>query len=159
MGLADCPICSGNIARKDTDLFCVNCGFIVNSPALDKPDSAFEMSADKVKKLIDADRKIVLLDVRDDEERAFSKIEPSVHINLRNLAKNWFALDNRDLIITYCHQGNRCLLAAKFLQQKGYTAKALTGGIDNWSRTIDKTVPRYNKTTERGKLKVVSSGN
>jgi rhodanese-related sulfurtransferase len=43
-----------------------------------------------------------------------------------------------------CHHGARSLSVTMWLRREGFDhAQSLAGGIDEWSRKIDPTVPRY----------------
>ncbi|HXE30541.1 MAG TPA: rhodanese-like domain-containing protein [Terriglobales bacterium] len=47
-------------------------------------------------------------------------------------------------IICYCHSGMRSLTAADWLRRAGVArARSLAGGIDQWAREIDPSLPRY----------------
>ena len=86
----------------------------------------------------------VVLDVREDEELAICRLEPCVHIPLRQLPARWAAL--RDLpgpIHCLCHHGLRSAQAAVFLRRQGLDAVNVAGGIDAWARTVDPALPRY----------------
>jgi molybdopterin/thiamine biosynthesis adenylyltransferase/rhodanese-related sulfurtransferase len=86
----------------------------------------------------------VLLDVREDDEVAFCALKDIVHIPLGEISERWQQLDPQQDIVVYCHHGRRSLMATRFLREKGFSrAVSLKGGIDEWSREIDATVPRY----------------
>lgn len=88
--------------------------------------------------------KPLLLDVREDNEFAYCRIEGSMLIPLRQLPSRFTELDPDSDIVVICHHGMRSQQAALFLVQQGYTKIAnLAGGIDGWSRECDSTVPRY----------------
>lgn len=102
-----------------------------------------EITAKELKKKIDAKEKFALLDVRTKEEIEIAKIQNSVWILLDELEKRYSELDKSKEIIVYCHHGSRSLMATQFLNSKGYSAKSLSGGIDDWSAEIDKSVQTY----------------
>jgi sulfur-carrier protein adenylyltransferase/sulfurtransferase len=87
--------------------------------------------------------KIVLLDVRDPWERKEAEIKGSVFIPLQDLPQRLDRLPKDKLIVTHCHFGQRSLTAARFLRTQGFAAKSMTGGINEWSRVVDKNVPTY----------------
>jgi rhodanese-related sulfurtransferase len=90
------------------------------------------------------DSDVLLLDVREPDERAVAAIEPSLHIPMRDVPGRVSELPKDREIIVYCHGGARSAMIAGFLEGKGYPRVAnLTGGIDAWSRTVDPKVPRY----------------
>ena len=48
------------------------------------------------------------------------------------------------LVVTYCHHGIRSANVAVFLQRHEFTSVAnLSGGIDAWAATVDRSLPRY----------------
>jgi len=62
---------------------------------------------------------------------------------LPNLEKNIDKIPKNKEIVIYCHHGNRSFEAAKILAEKGFNVKSLVGGIDAWSRLVDKNIPQY----------------
>lgn len=86
----------------------------------------------------------VLLDVREPWERATASIEPSIAIPLGSLGARHGELDRDTPLVIYCHHGMRSLRACMFLEQQGFMRLAnLEGGIDAWSASVDRNVPRY----------------
>ncbi len=87
---------------------------------------------------------VLLLDVREPYERDLAKIEPSLHIPMRDVPERLEEIPKDREIVVYCHGGARSAMIAGFLESRGYRNVAnLTGGIDAWSRTVDPKVPRY----------------
>jgi rhodanese-related sulfurtransferase len=88
--------------------------------------------------------KVVLLDVREDEERAVASIEPSLHIPMNFVPDHLAELPKDRRIVIYCHHGGRSYAVAGYLETEGFKdVTNLTGGIDEWSRLVDPKVPRY----------------
>jgi rhodanese-related sulfurtransferase len=46
-------------------------------------------------------------------------------------------------VVVLCRSGRRSLQVANFLQQNGFQAVNLAGGILAWSRELDATIPTY----------------
>lgn len=87
---------------------------------------------------------ILLLDVREDDERAVASIEPSKHIPMNSVPDRLVELPRDRRIVVFCHHGNRSYVVSGYLETEGFEAVSnLTGGIDEWSRRIDSKVPRY----------------
>lgn len=87
---------------------------------------------------------VVLLDVREPDERETARIDPSVHIPMRDVPDRLAEIPRDREIIVYCHGGARSAMIAGYLEGQGYERVAnLHGGIDAWSRTVDPKVPRY----------------
>jgi rhodanese-related sulfurtransferase len=100
--------------------------------------------AEVAEKLKQKSSRVMLLDVREPNERELAAIEPSLHIPMRDVPQRLSELPPDREIIVYCHGGTRSAMIAGFLEGKGYRDVAnMSGGIDAWSRTVDPKVPRY----------------
>jgi len=87
---------------------------------------------------------VLLLDVREEYERAAAAIEPSVHIPMQEVPDRLDELPRDRAIVVYCHTGVRSAMVAGYLEQSGFANVAnLGGGIDAWSLEVDPDVPRY----------------
>ena len=84
-----------------------------------------------------------LLDVRTVNESKIAKINNSILIPIEELKSNLIKLNKSKEIIVYCHHGIRSQEATDLLNQNGFNAKSLVGGIDVWSRFIDNSIPQY----------------
>ncbi len=84
-----------------------------------------------------------LLDVRREDERELASLG-GIHIPLNELEARYQEIPQDKLpLIVYCHHGVRSLYATQFLKFHGYDALSLRGGIEEWSTTIDPSIPRY----------------
>ena len=99
---------------------------------------------------MDALEPLVLLDVREDDERAWCVIGSSglgldLHIPMSQVPLRSAELTGESRpIVVYCHHGVRSMVVARWLAGRGASLILnLEGGIDAWSREIDATVPRY----------------
>lgn len=107
-------------------------------------DDSLDVPPQEVKELLTNGGKPVLLDVREQWEYDFNRIEGAIHIPLADLPQRYQELDRDSEIIAYCHMGVRSLKAAKFLKQQGIEkVRNLAGGIEAWSIQVDSAVPRY----------------
>jgi rhodanese-related sulfurtransferase len=87
---------------------------------------------------------ILLLDVRGDDEFSYAAIAGSVHIPLPELPRRVEELNPERPIAVLCHHGMRSEMAARWLEQNGFTdVSNVAGGIDAWSMHVDPAVPRY----------------
>jgi rhodanese-related sulfurtransferase len=92
----------------------------------------------------EAGEQIVLLDVREQNEVDYCKIQGSIHLPMAQVPLRLGELDPNATIVVYCHTGRRSMQVCYFLERKGYQdVSNLTGGIEQWSRQIDPSVPRY----------------
>jgi rhodanese-related sulfurtransferase len=92
-----------------------------------------------------AGNNLIIIDVREPDERARGYIPNSIHIPRgvleRDIEKTAFGrpVTDADLtrpIVCYCGGGARSLLAAQTLQQMGFTdAASLAGGFGAWGKS------------------------
>ena len=93
---------------------------------------------------------ILLIDVRTDEEYNTGHLPGAIHIPLKTI-ESGNGIDqiksqltrppsNQQLIL-YCHSGRRSAIAIHALQRSGIPATQLTGGIIEWKKQIDPTLP------------------
>lgn len=86
----------------------------------------------------------LLLDVREDIERAICALPNSLHIPIGQLPQQWKSLPSDQRILVYCHHGMRSLHSVNFLRDRGLLlAQSIAGGIDAWSCHIDPSLARY----------------
>jgi len=86
---------------------------------------------------------LTLLDVREDWELGVASVPGIVHIPMGQVADRLSELDRNKEIAVLCRSGRRSLEVAKFLQQNGFRAVNVAGGILAWSRELDATIPTY----------------
>jgi len=102
-----------------------------------------DINAQDLKTRLDRRDPLVLLDVREDWETALCRLENATHIPIEEIEFRTSELDPADQIIVYCHHGVRSAAVANFLRQQGFKAVNLAGGLDEWARSIDRTMRRY----------------
>ncbi|NPC86353.1 molybdopterin biosynthesis protein MoeB, partial [Pyxidicoccus fallax] len=94
-----------------------------------------EVSADEVKRLLDARAPVKLIDVREADEYAGGRLPGALHIPRGYLELRIEERAGRDEeLVVYCAGGTRSALAVKTLKELGYTRVAsLAGGFNRWS--------------------------
>jgi len=75
-----------------------------------------------------------LLDVREDNEVAAGRAPGSTHVPLARLADGLEALPKDRRVLVICRSGARSARAAAFLNQRGYDAVNVAGGMQAWHR-------------------------
>ena len=75
-----------------------------------------------------------ILDVREDSEVAEGLIPGAVHIPMGDLHARLNELDPAVPVVAVCRSGNRSATAAEALNQAGFTASTMTGGMIAWQR-------------------------
>jgi len=106
-----------------------------------------ETSPQDVQRRIDAGEPLVLVDVREPEEFAITRIEGATLIPMRNIPANLQQLEAKaeeTTLIVFCHHGVRSLNVVHWLREQGVPGcQSMAGGIDAWSAMVDPSVPRY----------------
>ena len=100
---------------------------------------AGEMEPVKLKKMINKEENVIILDVREAEQRAEGQIyaDDMYAITRGNLEfKVLNKIKDKDaVIVTYCRGGSRGALAAQTLRKLGYkNATNLKGGLKGWAK-------------------------
>ena len=103
-----------------------------------------EIDPSQASEYLSAHSECVLLDVREPDEHAYSRINESLHIPLAKLSERLDSLDANRPILVYCHHGIRSLAAVRLLKAKGFPkTSSIIGGIERWAIEIDSSLPRY----------------
>lgn len=104
-----------------------------------------EITATELKRRLDAGDDVQILDVRENNERAFAHIAGTHHIPLAQVVSRQSELDPNRETVVHCKLGGRSARAIAMLQQTGYTGKLvnLKGGITAWSNEVDPSIPKY----------------
>ena len=102
-----------------------------------------EINVQELKHLFDNGEDFILLDVREDAEFEVARINGSTHIPMSVLIGRLDELNKEKRIIAMCHTGMRSMQVCMYLKNEGYDMTNLLGGIDAWSKEIDKKVKIY----------------
>lgn len=90
------------------------------------------------------EKDVVLLDVREPEELELASLQGVWHIPMRQVPDRLSELPREKPLVVMCHAGARSRRVAEFLASHGFQhVYNLQGGIDAWSREIDRSIPRY----------------
>ena len=103
-----------------------------------------EITVHKLNELRLEDKKIQILDVREDTERNHASIKGSLHIKLTDIVNRHTELDKEKNIFVMSHTGTRSQAVVKWLKSQGYNHSVnVLGGIDAWAALIDRSIRRY----------------
>ena len=97
-----------------------------------------EQGPQELKRRIDANEPLVLVDVRDPDEYRDGAIEPATNISrgFLEFRIGTAAADPKTPIVLYCQSGLRSMLAAKALHDLGYeNVTNLQGGFQKWAQS------------------------
>jgi adenylyltransferase/sulfurtransferase len=86
---------------------------------------------------------LTLLDVREPWELDVASVPGVLHIPMGDVAERIGEIDRSRQVVVLCRSGRRSLEVAKYLQQNGFDAVNLAGGVLAWSRDVDATIPTY----------------
>ena len=104
-----------------------------------------DITPTELKKRLDSGDDIQILDVREDNEVAISRLPNSSHIPLAQVLVRMDEIDPDRETVVYCKMGGRSARAIDALQRSGFAGKLinLRGGIIGWSNEVDPTVAKY----------------
>jgi rhodanese-related sulfurtransferase len=105
----------------------------------------YEITPEEVKAKLDAGEPLLLLDVREPWEFETARMERAKLIPMGDVpARAHQELDPDEHVVVICHHGVRSMNVTAWLRQQGFEkAQSMRGGIDAWSRHVDKSVPVY----------------
>lgn len=100
---------------------------------------AGEMVPKQLKEMLDAEKKVIVMDVREENQRAEGEIYASSTMAITRGNLEFEVLnkikDKNAVIVTYCRGGSRGALAAQTLKKLGYiNATNLKGGLKGWAQ-------------------------
>jgi rhodanese-related sulfurtransferase len=103
-----------------------------------------EIKPPELKRRLASGEKIRVLDVREPEEVAIAPFPGALHLAMAEVPSRLGELDADVEWVIVCHHGIRSAQVAMYLERMGFQRVAnLIGGIDEWSLTVDESVPRY----------------
>ena len=103
-----------------------------------------EITVHRLNEIRDEDKKIQIIDVREDTERDHAFVKGTIHIKLTEIAKKCSELDKNRNVFVMCHTGTRSQTVVKWLKAQGYLYSVnVLGGIDAWAALIDRDIRRY----------------
>lgn len=140
----DCPVCGDHptiTGLIDYDEFCGTKG-----PSMEQPAGVAELTAEDLKRRLDAGEPIALIDVREPFEWQISNLEAEGArlIPMGELIDRLDELDPAAETVFYCRTGARSRRVAEYLAANGFARVAnLKGGINAWATDVDPSLPTY----------------
>lgn len=100
---------------------------------------AGEMAPKELKIMIDGQKNVIVMDVREENQRAEGEIYANTTVAITRGNLEFEVLnkikDKNAVIVTYCRSGGRGALAAQTLKKLGYVnATNLKGGLKGWAK-------------------------
>jgi len=108
---------------------------------------ALEITPQDIKRRLDSDERLTLIDVREPVEFQTARIAGAELIPMRTIPAQLQRLEaaaDDSTLVVFCHHGVRSLNVVNWLREQGVAScQSMAGGIDRWSIEIDPAVPRY----------------
>ena len=96
-----------------------------------------ETTPEKVKEMLEENKTVYLIDVRELDEVKEGKIPGAIHIPLGLLEARMHELDKGTEYIMICRSGGRSGQATNFLKSYGFKVVNMTGGMLAWQGPIE----------------------
>lgn len=80
--------------------------------------------------------KLELVDVRENEEVEHGMIPGAKHIRMMTIPDNLDYFDKEKEYIFICRSGSRSANVCYYLQEQGYKARNMVGGMMNWTGEV-----------------------
>ena len=101
------------------------------------------ITVQELHKLINNNKNISLVDVREKSERVMASIKGSIHVPMMAIPHQLELFNKDEPIYLFCHSGVRSAQACLYLEQQGFDSVNIIGGIHAWFTEIDSSVPTY----------------
>ena len=141
----DCELCGEHPSVKELIDYQAFCNVLQGVEEAEEFDgSAYEMTPQALKRLLDSDEQPVLLDVREPYEWDICRIEGAELMPLSSFKADQTGIATDTPIVLYCYKGVRSMSALQELKKAGFSKlNNLEGGIDRWALEVDTDMPRY----------------
>lgn len=101
---------------------------------------------DELKKKLDNNESLQLLDIRDKDEYELAHIEGSVNIPKNQVKERFTEIDKKIPVVIVCRFGTKSSGIARILIDNGFDRNhvfILDGGIYDWANDIDRSMPAH----------------
>lgn len=140
---ADCPMCGEKPSIRELIDYNQFCGTTEKPEEKPQQMGIPEMSVEELKRRMDAQDDLQVLDVREHNEYQICNIGAKL-IPLGELPMRMSELDKDKETVVHCRSGKRSLMAALLMQEMGFKkVHNLAGGILAWADKIDPAMPKY----------------
>ncbi|MBU8695402.1 rhodanese-like domain-containing protein [Bacillus pumilus] len=95
--------------------------------------SVKEISIEELKQKLEQGEAIQLVDVRENEEVAEGMIPEAIHIRMGDIPEKLDAFDQTQEYYIICRSGKRSENVCYFLEEQGYQATNVVGGMLAWT--------------------------
>lgn len=95
-----------------------------------------QITPQELRQCLEKGEDLVLIDVREDEEVAYGMIPGALHIPMGEIPYRTEDIPSDANVIFICRSGARSQRVCEYLQQFGYQATNLSGGMIEWNETL-----------------------
>ena len=109
-------------------------------------EPALEIDPQDVRRQLDAQSDVLLLDCRTQDEWDICHIAGSTLLPLQEMSLRLAELEpyRHTPIVVYCHKGARSMIITRLLRHSGFTnVQSMAGGIERWANEIDCDMATY----------------
>lgn len=140
----DCAVCSLNPQEIELIDYEEFCGVPIMEKTQSSPNSEWEISPKELNDLLQEGSKLTLIDVREPQELQISQLPNAELIPLGQLPGRISELDSSQELVIFCRSGARSGHAVDVLRAAGFRkVRNLVGGINDWARQVDPSLPLY----------------
>jgi adenylyltransferase/sulfurtransferase len=140
----ECCLCGSHPTQTGLVDYAAFCGGSVDDAAGDaKPPPIERVSPQWLQERLEQERAPQLVDVRSPNEYEIVRIERAMLMPVDEIEARFHLLDKNVPVVCYCKSGIRSLRAAAFLAERGFQVASLDGGIEAWTRDIERTDAIY----------------
>lgn len=75
----------------------------------------------------------VIIDVRETNEVEAASVEGATHIAMSSFLEHIGEVPREETVYVLCHSGGRSAQVTQYLEQQGYDAVNIVGGITEWA--------------------------
>lgn len=140
----ECKVCSlspKKIKLIDYEAFC---GVPIVEEAQEMLAAQWEIEPRELAELLKKGNNVSLIDVREPQELNISKLPNAKLIPFGQLPGRLSELDSTQKTVIFCRSGVRSAHAVELLRAAGFRkVKNLKGGINEWARKVDTSLPQY----------------
>lgn len=95
-----------------------------------------QITPQELRQSLEKGEDLVLIDVREDEEVAYGMIPGALHIPMGEIPYRTEDIPSDANVIFICRSGARSQRVCEYLQQFGFQATNLSGGMIEWNETL-----------------------
>jgi len=140
----ECRVCSLNPEEIELIDYEEFCGVPIMEGTQSSPGSKWEITPKELNELLQGGNNLTLIDVREPQELQISQLPNAELIPLGQLPGRLSELDSSKELVIFCRSGARSAYAVDVLRAAGFRkVRNLIGGINDWARQVDPSLPLY----------------